>query len=811
MAGAQARRLAHPAALAVFSAYYVVSLLNVGSLKPGPTSLLAFAGCAAAAFAIHLVHLAAARRWPARLRMLTLLLQAAISFLPLLWLGQPWGSMTAFLVGSLLLLLPGWTRWVCFGATVAAVLALSTAAGGDTLWRVYLALAAVNSGLAVYGLSRLSASVLEVRRTRGELARLAVMRERLRVARDLHDLLGYSLSAITLKSELAHRLLPQAPERAREQVGEALAVSRQALADVRSVASGYREMSLEAEADSARSVLAAADIEVELTVAVHCLPAEVDTLLATVLREAVTNVLRHSRARRVEIRLTETGGTIGLTVVNDGPKAPPRTTAGPDAGPGGSGLRNLTERVEQAGGALSAGPDAEGRFRVAATVPRGEAAPAPAGGVTAASAAAPPPAAAVTEPAVTRPAVPDTGPDDPAGGAAGTELTDLTAPRLALVVALVVFSGYVVLAVLNVLQLWPGADPLALAFWIAVILACQLAHSLTAPAERLSRLRPATLAVQAVATYLPLAWFGWPWAAISGFLAGSVLLVVSRGRFRWPLFGLVVCSMLVIARDAGMNWVDASYVALNAVISGLTVYGLSRLSGTVVEVRRSRGELARLAVTRERLRVARELHDLLGYSLSEITVKSELVHRLLPAEPDRAREQVGQALVVSRQALADVRSVARGYREMSLEAEADSARSVLVAADVEVDVAVSVGILPAETGGVLAAVLREAVTNILRHSRARRVEIVVVQTDGLVRLSVVNDGALPAEAEAVREDDGGLADLAVRVVQAGGTLHAGLEAPGRFRLTAEAPLTAPHGDGTPHPAPTSEWITLPSH
>jgi two-component system sensor histidine kinase DesK len=320
-----------------------------------------------AAFALHLVHTAPdAHERPVARRALTLTAQAVATYLPLAWLSQPWGSMTAFLAGSVVLVLPGRLGWALFGAVVAGLAPLSLLLGGNALWTSYLVMSGLLTGLVVYGMSRLSSSVIQVEATRGELARLAVMRERLRVARDLHDLLGFSLSAITLKSELMYRLLPRSPERARVEVAEMLTISRQALADVRLVASGYREMSLEAEADSARSVLGAADIEVELEVGAVGLPGRLDTVLATVLREGVTNVLRHSRAQRCVVRLGRVGDVVRLEMVNDGVLVVPECPPGEY---GGSGLGNLTARLEQVGGALKAELDGEGRFRLTAEAP----------------------------------------------------------------------------------------------------------------------------------------------------------------------------------------------------------------------------------------------------------------------------------------------------------------------------------------------------------------------------------------------------------------------------------------------------------
>ncbi|WP_229691836.1 sensor histidine kinase, partial [Sphaerisporangium melleum] len=213
-----------------------------------------------------------------------------------------------------------------------------------------------------YGMSSLSTLVAELYAARGKLARMAVTRERLRVARDLHDLLGYSLSAITLKTELTHRLLPGHPDRARDEITDILTVARQALADVRTVANGYRTMSLTAEAQSATSVLTAADIDVTTTITIPELPPHIETVLATVLREAVTNILRHSKAQHATIHATTHHDTIRLHITNDGVET---TTPTPTVN-GGNGLGNLTTRLTTINGHLTAGIDDTGRFHLTA-------------------------------------------------------------------------------------------------------------------------------------------------------------------------------------------------------------------------------------------------------------------------------------------------------------------------------------------------------------------------------------------------------------------------------------------------------------
>ncbi|MET7302706.1 histidine kinase [Embleya sp. NPDC005575] len=206
-----------------------------------------------------------------------------------------------------------------------------------------------------------------------ELAAAHVTRERLRFGHDLHDLLGFSLSALVLKSQLALRLAERDPESAATQLAEGLAMARQAPADVGTVAGGYRGMSLAVEARAARDVPAGAGMVVEIAVDVGELPTGTDTVPATVLREDATNVLRHSAASRCAITATvEPDGTVVLVLTNDGVRA------GVGHAPigAGLGLRSLDGRLATLGGTLTAGVVGEA-FRLSARVPgRGRTAPA---------------------------------------------------------------------------------------------------------------------------------------------------------------------------------------------------------------------------------------------------------------------------------------------------------------------------------------------------------------------------------------------------------------------------------------------------
>ncbi len=223
----------------------------------------------------------------------------------------------------------------------------------DWLQLIPLILLVRGLGLDMIGLVRLSGAIRELHAARRELARLAVMEERSRLSRDLHDLLGHTLSLITLKSELAGRLVEQEPARAAKEMQEIEQVARQALREVREAVTGYRQPTLESELDGARQLLEAAGIDCQIEHTAGTLPPGLDTVLAWTVREGVTNVIRHSRARRCLIRVTRDHTSVCAEVINDGYQGqqgedPSRET--------GSGLSGLSERVKAHKGQMEAGP-----------------------------------------------------------------------------------------------------------------------------------------------------------------------------------------------------------------------------------------------------------------------------------------------------------------------------------------------------------------------------------------------------------------------------------------------------------------------
>jgi len=259
------------------------------------------------------------------------------------------------------------------GAVVLLMVVLGLAVGPTSLdtriaQSAQAALQAAVSGLAVIIVVRTVVMERELRLARNEIARLAVSEERLRFARDLHDLLGHSLSLIALKSELAARLASAAPDRAATEMHDVQSVARTALQEVREAVAGYRQPTLESELQSAGEILEAAGVVFECDGEIAALPPVLEAALSWTVREGVTNVIRHSRAQRCAIRLTRDASHVGLEVIDDG-LGEPHTAFQSAAERTGSGLKGLAERVAALHGRYDAGARADGGFRLAVSLP----------------------------------------------------------------------------------------------------------------------------------------------------------------------------------------------------------------------------------------------------------------------------------------------------------------------------------------------------------------------------------------------------------------------------------------------------------
>ncbi|MFC5826912.1 sensor histidine kinase [Nonomuraea insulae] len=350
----------------MIASYGIVDAIKIiSSGKPTPFVLVSLIDMVVILL-MQVLHFARADRRNGRHRRTALVIQAVLVYLPLYWLGSGWLSMPSVLASSCLLALTSRAAWSAFGAIVLSNVVLQGVFDGFDPWSLtYVLSASVNGALILYGLIRLSETVGELDQSRAKMAQMAVEKERLRFARDLHDLLGYSLSTIILKIELSRRLGRDTWARAVDELDDVLNIARQALADVRRVSSGYRQLSLDAELKSARSILGAAGIDITIKSPPDMaeLYEQASTALSTALREGATNILRHTDATVCEIAVERTSDQVRLLVTNDGL----RSDMGEDCI--GSGIANLVMRAETLGGRLTAGTLPDRRFQLLVEVP----------------------------------------------------------------------------------------------------------------------------------------------------------------------------------------------------------------------------------------------------------------------------------------------------------------------------------------------------------------------------------------------------------------------------------------------------------
>jgi two-component system, NarL family, sensor histidine kinase DesK len=275
---------------------------------------------------------------------------------------RSYAALFVYFAAAVGMLLPATAATAIIGVTAVGVGiggAVYGANGGSVAATV---LTIVAIGLMMTAFGRIARTNRELQQTREELARLAVSEERLRIARDLHDLLGHSLSVISLKSELAHRLVQHEPERAAAELRDIQAVTRDALAGVREAVRGYRRPSLAQELEGAQAALRAAGIDCELGESGVELPADVEAVFAWAVREGATNVIRHSGAHRCAIRVDADRDRAAVEIDDDG------TGSAVGAEPG-SGLSGLRERAQRLRGELEAGARPGGGYRLRLSVP----------------------------------------------------------------------------------------------------------------------------------------------------------------------------------------------------------------------------------------------------------------------------------------------------------------------------------------------------------------------------------------------------------------------------------------------------------
>jgi two-component system sensor histidine kinase DesK len=212
-------------------------------------------------------------------------------------------------------------------------------------WWYYMAstvISALIGAITIQARARDEANA-RLRLAQEEVERLAKLAERERIARDMHDLLGHTLSVVVLKTELAQKLMPRDPDRAMQEIAEVERIARHGLAEVREAITGYRSSGLAAEIEHVRDTLTTAGIETTIEArAIKLAPAQ-ETALSMALREAATNVIRHAAAKTCRIKFYAQDGSALMEVEDDG--------RGSDA-PFGNGLTGMRERIHALGGEL---------------------------------------------------------------------------------------------------------------------------------------------------------------------------------------------------------------------------------------------------------------------------------------------------------------------------------------------------------------------------------------------------------------------------------------------------------------------------
>lgn len=380
----------------------------------------------------------------------------------------------------------------------------------------------------------------------------------------------------------------------------------------------------------------------------------------------------------------------------------------------------------------------------------------------------------------------------------GTEAAPLWIPgrpRLVLVIVTVAITALSpVFSVLGTPTINPGSVPAVPVLLGLALLTLQLRHSFAAARGGRPRAWGWTLLAMAALVYAPLPWFTYNWLATQDLLMASVLMVL-RGRLALvaaaaPAAGTAVYvpvhaalayhpTALILTWDCGF-WL-VTLTMLTAVL-----YAAVRLTRTASELRAARAELAELALGRERLRLSRDLHDLLGQSLSAVSLKGDLAMRLLSSDPAAARREIESLTRVARDTLQGVRAVTRNTHLIDLRTELAAVARLLTAAEVAVQIETDAAGVAAAAEQVLAWAVREGVTNVLRHSSATWCSISIRRDAGTVILHMRNNGASAAAGTGT-----GLAGLAERAAAAAGRVTAGPAPGGCFALTVELPLEAP--------------------
>lgn len=251
-------------------------------------------------------------------------------------------------------------------------------------------------------------------------------------------------------------------------------------------------------------------------------------------------------------------------------------------------------------------------------------------------------------------------------------------------------------------------------------------------------------------------------------------------RQAWVLVAVLVVVIEVVPRIVP-DWDPGSFFAFQLVISAVAAWGITQVFKRNHELAVARQQLADLAIVAERERVSRDVHDILGHSLTVITVKAELAGRLIEIDPARAAVEIGEVEALAREALSDVRSTVGGLRKVDVAVELGNARTALASAGIDADLPSDADVVPLRNRELFGWTLREAVTNVIRHSGARHCRVDVEAS----RIEISDDGGSIDDGGCIDDSGNGLRGLAERVKAANGTLTVGRSRTGGFTVEVE--------------------------
>ncbi|WP_328746820.1 histidine kinase [Streptomyces sp. NBC_00285] len=346
-------------------------------------------------------------------------------------------------------------------------------------------------------------------------------------------------------------------------------------------------------------------------------------------------------------------------------------------------------------------------------------------------------------------------------------------------------------------------DVIAWFVFLPWIVALQMFHS-SPFGQRLGFRRAIwTIGLQEALIYVPPLFFSVQWPGMPGF-AAACALVVLRGWVGDVLFVANVAGAWALGWHSGLSYSETACVTAVTVVIGLGDAALIGLSWRLGRISRLESGIVRGAAQDERVRIARDLHDLLASRLTTVTLRGEMVDRYVGVQNDRARSELRYMMGLTREVLRDVRSLAHDCWDLSLVEELDNARLVLSGIGIEVSVVGDADVVEGEAGILFAVTMREAVANLLRHSKATCCHITLRCVGDRAELLVRNDGARKPTRRIGSASGLGLGNLAARAAATGGSCTASISRDGWYTLTVSCPRGATPECGSPAATPLRE-------